>query len=237
MLKGSLAEGRDMEKKKFIYDGYDEYLYTGLQGYVMRKNHKYLSKNISEKCNKRILDIGGAAKPHCSVIDLKGVNEYWVSDSREILEKNTDLLEYEIKKHIYEDDKDYNYFIDSGITFTRIIASHVWEHVIDPESHLLKWISLLDNEGFLDIAIPCDPGWAWRLGQLVGRKKAVKSYCVSSKDIDLIMTREHINSCQNLTRIVLSYTNKSGIYYPFHIPITDINLFVFFRLTKADFSF
>ena len=73
MLKGSLAEGRDMEKKKFIYDGYDEYLYTGLQGYVMKKNHKYLSKNISEKCNERILDIGGAAKPHCSVIELKGI--------------------------------------------------------------------------------------------------------------------------------------------------------------------
>ena len=46
MLKGLLAEGKDMEKKIFTYDGYDEYLYTGLQGYVMKKNHKYLSKNI-----------------------------------------------------------------------------------------------------------------------------------------------------------------------------------------------
>jgi len=67
-------------KKKFIYDGYDEYLYTGLQGYVIRQNHKCLLKNSSEKLNKRILDIGGAAKPHCSLVDLKGVNEYWVSD-------------------------------------------------------------------------------------------------------------------------------------------------------------
>ena len=102
---------------------------------------------------------------------------------------------------------------------------------------MLKWISLLDNDGCLDIAIPCDPGWAWRLGQLVGRKKAVKSYAMSSKDIDLMMIQEHINSCQNLKRIIYAYTNKSGRYYPFHIPITDINLFIFFRLTKSDFIF
>jgi phosphatidylethanolamine/phosphatidyl-N-methylethanolamine N-methyltransferase len=226
-----------MKKKQFLYDGYDEYLYTGLQGYVMRKNHKYLSRNIPEKLNRRILDIGGGAKPHCSLIDLKGVNEYWVSDTRSVFEKNTSLSDYKIKKHFFEDDCDYNYFVKSKTTFSRIIASHVWEHVDDPESHLLKWINLLDNDGCLDIAIPCDPGWAWRLGQLVGRKKAVKLYNMSSKDIDLMMTREHINSCQNLKRIIYSYTNKSGRYYPSFIPIIDINLFIFFRLTKSDFNF
>lgn len=161
----------NLDKKNFDYSGYDEYLYTGLQGFVMRQNHKLLSKNIPEKLNKRILEIGGAAKPHCSLIELKGVDEYWISDFKEVFDKNTNLVDSEIKRHIYETDRDYQYFTDSNQTFTRIIASHVWEHIDGPEGILLKWVSLLDDEGCIDIAIPCDPGWAWKLGQLVNRKK------------------------------------------------------------------
>ena len=99
---------------------------------------------------------------------------------------------------------------------------------------MLKWVNLLNDDGVLDIAIPCDPGWAWRLGQLVGRKKAMNAYNLSSADIDLIMTREHINSSQNLIRIVKSYTNKRGRYFPLFIPIVNVNLFVFFRFYKSD---
>ena len=106
----------------------------------------------------------------------------------------------------------------------------------DPEGNLLKWVSLLEDDGSLDIVIPCDPGWAWRLGQLAGRKKAMKLYNMSSREIDLMMTREHINSCQNLIKIIKYYTNRSGKYFPFYIPLADINLFTFFRLRKSDFA-
>jgi len=226
-----------MVKKTGInLDLYEEYLYTGLQGLFMRHNHEILSKNFPVKLNKRILEIGGAAKPHCSLVELKSVDEYWISDTKKSFDRYTNLIDNKIKKHLYENDGDYEYFTDSGKTFTRIIVSHVWEHLHDPEGFLLKWIGLLDNEGCIDIAIPCDPGWAWRLGQLVFRKKATKIFGVTSEEIDLIMTREHINPCQNLIRIVKCYTNKNGRFYPFNIPLTDINLFVFFRLNKSDFS-
>ena len=225
-----------VEIKKFEYHNYDEYLYTGLQGLIMRYNHRKLSKNIHEKINNRILDIGGAAKPHCSLVNLKGVNEYWISDSREIFDKNIDLKNYDIKKHIYEDDTDYKKFLGLNKKFTRIIASHVLEHVDKPEETLLKWASLLDHEGIIDIAIPCDPGWAWRFGQLISRKKAIKTYRMSSKDIDLIQAREHKNSCQNLIRIIKAYTNKRGSYFPCIIPWVDLNLLVFYRLRMSDFK-
>ena len=223
------------QKKKFSYEGYNKYLYTGMQGFVMKKNHKILSSHVPLKQNKTILDIGGAAAPHCSIINLDGVSEYWISDYKKILDNCIDLPQYNIKKHYFNDDPDFDYFNNSEIRFTRIIASHVWEHVENPEETLLKWVSLLDEDGQLDIAIPCDPGWAWRLGQLVGRKKAVKVYGMSSKDIDLMMTREHVNSCQNLIRIIKSYTDVKAQYYPFKVPITDINLFIFFSLKKSDF--
>ena len=227
---------KPMNKKDFQYDGYDDYLYKGLQGFMMNKSHQILSKNTPKKLNHTILEIGGGAKPHCSVVPLKGIYEYWVSDSREIFKKNANLADYNIKNHIYEDDPDFWRFKDSNILFTRIIVSHTWEHMKDPEGNLLKWVSLLEDDGSLDIVIPCDPGWAWRLGQLAGRKKAMKLYNMSSREIDLMMTREHINSCQNLIKIIKYYTNRSGKYFPFYIPLADINLFTFFRLRKSDFA-
>lgn len=225
-----------MRKIEFQYEGYSEYLYTGLQGFVMGKNHEILSKGIPPELNKKILEIGGGAKPHCSMVQLNNVGDYWISDSRRNLESNNEVKNYSIKKHFYEDDPEYHLFTNSNILFTRIIASHVFEHVTDPEGTLLKWVNLLDEDGVMDIAIPCDPGWAWRLGQLVGRKKAMKNYKLSSAEIDLMMTREHINSCQNLIRIIKSYTNKNGRYFPFHIPLVDMNLFIFYRLYKSDFK-
>ena len=225
-----------LELKKFDYTGYDKYLYSGLQGIVMRRNHKILSSGIPLEANKSILEIGGAAKPHCSLVELQGVESYWVSDTRQTFENNPLPDNYGLKEHYYDDDPEFEGFKVSGLSFSRIIASHVWEHVDDPEVTLLKWVGLLSENGILDIAIPCDPGWAWRLGQLVGRKKATQIYGISSSDIDLLMAREHVNSCQNLIRIVKAYTGRGGKYFPFLVPVTDINLFVFFRLRRADFK-
>lgn len=227
----------NLKENNFRFDGYEEYLYTGAQGFIMKQNHRILSKNVPNNLNRMILDIGGGAKPHASIINLKDVSEYWVSDSYNVFKKNKSLDKIKIKKHIYEDDPSYEYFHKNNIKFSRIIASHVLEHVHDPEEELLKWASLLDENGQLDIAIPCDPGWAWRIGQLIGRKKAIRTYKMSSEAIDLMMTREHVNACQNLVRIIKFYTNKKGTYFPLYIPLIDINLIIFFRLKKSDFIY
>ena len=62
-----------MKKLDFQYDGYDEYMYTGIQGFIMRKNHEILSRKIPLKLNNKILEIGGGAKPHCSVVKLNNL--------------------------------------------------------------------------------------------------------------------------------------------------------------------
>ena len=79
-----------MKKLNFKYDGYDEYLYTGIQGFVIRK--------IPSKLNNKILEIGRGAKPHCSVVKLNGVEEYWVSDNRNILDSAIEKSNHNIKK-------------------------------------------------------------------------------------------------------------------------------------------
>ena len=219
----------EIEKKTFSYAAYDEYLYTGLHGIVMRQNHKILSKGVNPRFNRKILEIGGAAKPHCSIINLDGVKEYWISDSMEVFNKSHTLPSTVTNKHYFDSDPNYEQLLSSKNRFSRIIASQVWEHVNDPEGTLLKWVNLLEEDGQLDIAIPCDPGWLWRLAQLVGRNKATKTYDMNSAAIDLMMTREHKNPCQNLRRIMKYYSNQKSKFYPFPLPISDFNLFVFFR--------
>ena len=75
-------------------------------------------------------------------------------------------------------------------------------------------MDLLQDNGRLDIAIPCDPGMLFRLGQLVGRKKAMKNYNMSYKEIELMLSREHINSAQNLLKIIKFY--KVQTFCTFH---------------------
>ena len=229
-----------MKKKKFNHQGYDDYLYTGLQGFIMRQNHRILSKGVDATTNRKILEIGGGTKLHFSLVNLIGVEEYWVSESEEAFKKQSkydfEIKNLSIKKHAFDKDRDYQELLENGHRFSRIIASHVWEHVDDPEGYLLKWVGLLEDDGQLDIAIPCDPGWLWRLGQLVSKKKAEKIYNMTSKEIDLEMTRQHVNSCQNLIKIIKYYSKSQPNFYPTHIPIIDMNLFVFFRANKNDFN-
>ena len=61
-----------MEKLNY-QSGYEKYLYTGLAGKLMKRNHIHLSSKAPENLNKSILEIGGGAAPHFSFIKLKDV--------------------------------------------------------------------------------------------------------------------------------------------------------------------
>lgn len=229
----------NIQKLDYI-SGYEKYLYTGISGLLMKRNHKILSKNVPEKLNKKILEIGGGASPHFNHTKLIGVNEYWISDNENLLnEKNLNYnskFSFKINYHKADSDPNYDEFFKKEIKFSRIVASHVWEHLNYPEVKFLKWMSLLENYGRLDIAIPCDPGILFRLGQLIGRKKAIDNYNMSFKEIELMLSREHINSAQNLMRIVNYYTFTKPSYFPFRLHSINLNLFIFLKIYKSEFK-
>ena len=215
---------------------YKNYLYTGFAGILMRTNHKKLSYGVDKKMNKKILEIGGGANPHFKIVNLEGVEEYWISDNKILLDNlklnKTNINNVPINYHNAEKDPFYNDFVSKNIKFNRIIASHVLEHIPNPEKTFLKWIDLLEPDGQLDIAIPCDPGILFRIGQLIGRKKAIKNYKLNFKEIELMMSREHINSCQNIQKIIKYYTSSKITYFPFKVPFINLNLFMFIKIKK-----
>ena len=59
-----------------------------------------------------------------------------------------------LKLHDYVSDPD---LANVGSCFTRIVASHVLEHIQQPEEAIRLWASLLADGGVISIAIPCDP--------------------------------------------------------------------------------
>jgi predicted SAM-dependent methyltransferase len=141
------------------------------------------------------------------------------------------------KFHFWDQDKEFEEFTSSGVRFTRIIASHVWEHVSDPEIALLKWHSMLEDDGLLTIAIPCDPGLFLRTGQLISRRKAKSIMGISKQVYDLQMAREHKNSAQNLVKIFRYYCPNGKIkLFPLIIPIIEFNLFCIITAKKIRFS-
>ena len=87
-------------------------------------------------------------------------NNYFISDKEDIIiskEKVYKNKPKNLKFHYF--DKAQNYSLLNNHRFSRIIASYVWEHIENPEENFLNWVKMLDSNGNLSIAIPCDPGF------------------------------------------------------------------------------
>ena len=218
-----------------LYENYDEYLYNGLSGYVMKQSHKLMSKgNLN---NSKVLEIGAGAKPHFCI--YKGnFDDYTISNKEEILFSKIERYinkPRNLKIHSFNKDESYKELSDNK--YSRIIASHVWEHVKNPEENFLSWSNLLDDRGNLSISIPCDPGFGWRLGQILKRKDQKKYLGLDNKSFDLQITREHVNPAHRLIRIAkYYYPNCKWHFYPFpFLPIIEFNLIAYTQLNKNDF--
>ncbi len=226
-----------------MYDeNYGKYLYSGAQGLVMNVAHKMMERGIAREANRKILELGGGAMPHLKWIDRSSVSEYVISDTRETLEKLKhsalhqefgDLISY----HVFEDDPTFEKLEAERGKFSRVIASHVWEHVPDPEGALKKWVSLLEGEeAIISIGLPCDPGLLWRLGQRVSAPKFMKLYQVSFAEYELHMSREHVNAAQRLLKIFRYYFSEyRSCYFPLLIPVVELNLLINLTARKKDF--
>lgn len=110
--------------------------------------------------------------------------------------------------------------------FDRLIASHVLEHIYHPENALKEWNRIVKNDGVISIALPCDPGIAWRFGRYFSTRHYVKKYGISGNAYDVYMSLQHINSINNLRSIIeYLFEDKKIYYWPFPLKTKDINLF------------
>ena len=205
---------------------YNQHLYTGLNGILMRYCHKNLEKTLPNIKCKKVLEIGAGSEPHYKYLQDKNLKYF-------ILELNGERKKLD-KKFIY---KFYNgkKIPFKNQEFDRIILSHTLEHIPFPESFLKQLIRKIKKGGVISISLPTDPALMWRLGRLYNKIfKIRKSLNTSSIEYDYMNSIEHINSFFNLYSII-RYNYKGKIkdnFLPFKINFPDLNLFYNVHIIK-----
>ena len=107
-------------------------------------------------------------------------------------------------------------------SFDRLISIYNLEHLPNPHSVLKEWRRVIKPGGTLSIAIPLDGGVAWRLGRFLTTRR---TFAREGLDLDYIIAREHINPSYNLIALIRYYfEQRKEVWYPFRLPLVDINL-------------
>lgn len=212
----SYEEYMDKWTKIYQNTNYD----SGLTGYFLKKSHEWSEKKFDKtmKFNK-VLEVGAGSGVHIDYVKHQ-YDEYYMTDLHDsFINQSKDKVNDKVILKI--EDATKLSFEDN--TFDRVIATHILEHVQNPHEVLMEWTRVLKPGGVLTIVLPCDPGFAWRLGRNLFARK---SFINKGIDYDYWISREHINPINNLVSFIKTYFNETEeSWKPFSIPSMDLNLF------------
>ncbi|OHV89208.1 methyltransferase [Mesorhizobium sp. ORS 3428] len=192
----------------------------GLSAAVLRNTHALIERPFGpDTIFPQVLEVGAGTLAHLQFVRHR-FEHYIASDfDQSVLDavkdaprpKGVELLKLDGSSLPFQDN-----------SFNRLIATHVLEHVPFPHLAIQEWVRVLKPGGVLSLILPCDPGWAWRLGRYLGpRKQAEKA----GLPYDYYMAREHINSIFNLDQLLkYHFPKREIIWWPTRLPFPDINL-------------
>jgi phosphatidylethanolamine/phosphatidyl-N-methylethanolamine N-methyltransferase len=192
----------------------------GLSAYVLRSTHALVEKQFGpEAYFGSVLEVGAGTLVHLPFVRhrfdryIASDLEQKVLDSAQIdkLPKGVELMTLDSTDLPFEDN-----------AFDRLIATHVLEHLPFPHVAIHEWARVVRPGGVISIILPCDPGFAWRLGRHFGpRRQAQKA----GLPYEYYMAREHINSIFNLQAILdFHFPERAITWWPFKVASPDINL-------------
>jgi ubiquinone/menaquinone biosynthesis C-methylase UbiE len=192
----------------------------GLAAIVLRSTHSLIEEPFGAESHfSNVLEVGAGTLAHLPFV-RHGYDRYVASDhdedvlnaaSEQAIPARVELMKLDGRSLPFEDN-----------SFNRVIATHVLEHVPEPQLALEEWVRVLQPGGVLSLILPCDPGWAWRMGRYFGpRKQATRA----GLPYDYYMAREHINSIFNLHQIVsYHFPNRKVVWWPLRFAVPDLNL-------------
>jgi len=192
-----------------------------LVAYVNNSGHRIAENGISiDAYYSRVLEIGAGTGYHLGFVRHR-YDKYIMSD---INEKMIRIAE---AKYINRRDLEYRIEDASNLSLPdnsidRIISIYNLEHIPSPHLVLKEWRRVVRLGGLITIAITAEGGIAWRLGRYFTTRRTFARYGLN---LDYIIAREHINTCYNLVALIRYYfESHKEVWFPFKIPITDINL-------------
>lgn len=195
---------------------------TGLSAFVMRSSHALIEKEFGDDAYfSRVLEVGAGSGVHVNYVRHR-FDEYTMSDASEAMLRQIKTDRLQPGKNITTSVQDATKLSFPDASVDRLIATHVLEHIYRPHEALSEWMRVVKPGGIISLVLPCDPGFAWRMGRHFGpRKKAQEK----NLPYDYIMALEHVNSIGNLTAIIKHMTElRTEYWWPFGLPSQDINL-------------
>ena len=196
----------------------------------MRRSHMLIEKPYTEK-NKfsRVLEIGAGSGVHIRFVRHQ-FDEYVMTDGAEDMVAQLQLASTELSDPRVTVATENACRLSFGDhSFDRVIATHVLEHLPSPQVVVEEWRRVVKPGGVLSIVLPCDPGFAWRLGRVFGPRAAAQRRGI---DYDYAMALEHVNAITNLIAILRHhFDNRKEYWWPSLVPQSDINLIFAINIT------
>lgn len=221
VLKSEPSEAEYLERWASVYQqlNYDE----GLAGYFLGKSHEWAERAFGPDVRfGEVLEVGAGSAVHVRYV-RHGFDKYWMTDLNVPFLERMPRRDTGGRGEIVVQREDACALSFANDTFDRVIATHVLEHLPQPQAVLREWARVLKPGGTLTLVLPCDPGLAWRLGRHLGPRRRFQRIGI---DYDYWMAREHVNPIGNLVAFVrYFFQHVDEQWLPSRIPSVDLNLF------------
>ena len=202
-------------------ENYDAANYgTSLSGRVLASTHRIIENDPKLAARyDSVLEVGVGTMAHFPTV-RHDFSRYVASDHDPKVIRFLEEREWDPRIEVRQLSGDQLPFDDCS--FDRLIATHVLEHVRDPVSALEEWVRVVRPGGVISLILPCDPGFAWRFGRMLGpRKKATEA----GLPYDYYMAVEHVNAIFGLRSIIqYHFPDRKERWWPLAVPVPDINL-------------
>ena len=216
-------------KNHYKNENYQEYLYSGILGFLFRYQHKKLTPDYLRN-KEKVLEIGPSFEPHIKFTKLN-FKEYHCLEINDSPELKKYYQENFPKVYLKNYDGKTIDFPDN--TFDRIIISHTLEHIPEFENFIIEMLRVLKKGSVISVALPCDNGFLWRLGRYILKKTYHKKKGISEIDYDYFMAKEHVNTIFQLLSVLKKKFFITGeLFLPFGLKIIDLNLIHICHISK-----
>ena len=173
--------------------------------------HKEIAK---DKFKGNILEIGAGTLNHVKY--EKNFNTYDIIEPFEKAYKNS--------KYLSEISNIFTNYSEINNKYKKIISIYTFEHMTNLPYEIIEIKKILDNNGSLHVAIPCEGEFAFKTGWKLTTGIAFK--LKYKLDYSVIMKHEHINTFEEILILLKNYFKKVEVKRnPFILPIKNFSFY------------